>query len=125
MAVCMCVCVSVCLCVCVCLCLSVCLCVCVFMSMCALESASKMTDRGMMAVADMAAHHPSLETLQVSGEAYTLCLKDVWYAGMGAGDGCGVMLAVSLWLPPFDWLQATMASPTQAGRQCRRVCAAT
>ena len=83
-----------------------------------------MTDTGMRAVADMAAHHPSLEKLHVVSKACTVCLMDMWDAEMREGDSCGVMLVVSVWLP-HDWLQAAQTSRTQGGRQCRRVCAAT
>ena len=42
--------------------------------MCVHESVTKMTDRGMRAVADMAARHPSLEMLAVQCEACTVCV---------------------------------------------------
>ena len=41
-----------------------------------------MTDTGMGAVADVAAHHPSLEKLNVVSKACTVCLMDMWNAGM-------------------------------------------
>ena len=37
-----------------------------------------MTDRGMTAVAKIAANHPSLKKLYVFGEACTVCMKGVF-----------------------------------------------
>ena len=73
-----------------------------------------MTDRGMRAVADMAARHPSLEALDVSGEACTVCVwDDEWKAGFGVSGSGGVMLVVSLWLL-FD-CAAVNGGVTKAG----------
>ena len=71
-----------------------------------------MTDRGMGAMADVAAHHPSLENLNVASKACTVCLTDMWNAEMRESDSCGVMLVVSVWLP-HDGLQTTRTSRTQ------------
>ena len=100
--------------------LRVCLCVCV----CACESATKMTDRGMRAVADLVARHTSLEELHVDGEACTVRISMMCgtWGQVQQCDSGGVMLAVSVWM---SCLQRTKASPTQDGRQCRRACAVT
>ena len=50
------------------------------------ESVTNMTDRGMRALAAMAAHHPSLEVLDARGTACTVCLKDAWNVGMRVID---------------------------------------
>ena len=49
------------------------------------ESVTKMTDRGVRAVADVAARHPALEVLIVQSEACPLRLTDVWNAEMREG----------------------------------------